>query len=180
MVTATLAPVVLVALLTGCSEEVEAVPELPERICWDAFAAKDVSPLLPSGKEAEFIADSMHAFFPDSSSSVCSLQIDGAVRFDASGDRYDFERDIDWTTWEKAKPDPIDVGEKGIIWHNGAASYIVCEPSKGPNAPGRYIELTLYAFDQPTQGTQAKKNHRLLGVLIKQFVAFAEKELKCG
>ncbi|MEU9359906.1 hypothetical protein AB0D35_17595 [Streptomyces sp. NPDC048301] len=169
----------LVALLAGCSEETRAVPDLPERMCWDVFSSEDVSPLLPSGKEAKFIADSHHAFYPDSSS-LCSLQIDGAVRFQAEGRRLDFESDVDWTSWEKSDPESIDVGKKGIIWYSGAASYIVCEPSKGPDTPGRYIELSIYAYDQPSKGAEVAKNRRILRSLIEQFVAFAQKELKCG
>ncbi|WP_405663063.1 hypothetical protein OG379_15345 [Streptomyces sp. NBC_01166] len=169
----------LVALLAGCSEEAQAVPDLPERMCWDVFTSEEVSPLLPSGKEAKFIADSHHAFYPDSSS-LCSLQIDGAVRFQAGGHRFDFESDIDWTSWEKLEPESIDVGKEGILWYSGAASYIVCEPSKGPNSPGRYIELSLHAYDRPSKGAQATKNRRIFRTLLEQFVVFAQKELKCA
>ncbi|MER5634095.1 hypothetical protein [Streptomyces nitrosporeus] len=177
-----LASTVLVTLLTGCSEKVEAAPELPARICWDAFASKEVSPLLPPGKEAEFDTYSMRPFFPveESEYATCVLQIDGAASFTADARRVDFEELVDWTTWEKLGPAPIDAGKKGIVWHNGAASYIVCEPSKGPDTPGKYIDMSLYVHDLPKKGDRAEESRRIFTDLMKQFVAFTQKELKCG
>ncbi|WP_329041466.1 hypothetical protein OHT61_25735 [Streptomyces sp. NBC_00178] len=174
-------PAILIASLAGCSEKAEAVPELPARICWGAFAAKEVSPLLPSGQKATFGAAAMHPFaLPESADlASCTLDIDGTTKFQASATRLDYEKDIDWSPWEKADPEPLAIGEKGILWYDGAASYIVCEPSVASSSPGRYIDLHLSTFRSQGDREQEKRARRVLPVLLKQFVAFAEKELKC-
>ncbi|MFF4245819.1 hypothetical protein ACFYY2_15270 [Streptomyces sp. NPDC001822] len=179
--TATSASALLIASLTGCSETTEAVPELPARICWDAFAAQGVSPLLPAGKKATFGAAAMRPFAlqEDGDLASCTLDIDGVTKFQASATRLGHETDIDWSPWEKADPEPLDIGEKGILWHNGAASYIVCEPSAGPSSPGRYIDLHLSTYRSQGDHEQEKQARRILPALLKQFTAFAEKELKC-
>ncbi|MFD5039457.1 hypothetical protein ACFWNI_20580 [Streptomyces sp. NPDC058377] len=169
----------MAVLLAGCSEEAEAVPELPERIWWGAFASKDVLPLLPAGKEAKTYGRQFLSV-GDSDSSMCALSVDGSDRFQAFAKRQDFEGYIDWSSWSKSKPESVDIGRKGIVWNGGAASYIICEPSKDSNTPGEYVELSLYARNQPSEGVESKRNRRVLRTLIGQFVDFAEKELKCG
>ncbi|MBL1290280.1 hypothetical protein JKV81_25995 [Streptomyces sp. For3] len=178
-VAGTLVSAALVAPLAGCSEDVETVPELPDRFCWDVFESKDVSSLLPPGKDVQsyirpqFLSES-------SKSATCTLQIDGPARFQASVRRFDFRENIDWSGWEKSEPEPIKIGEEGILWYNGAASYIDCGPSKEESGPGRYVEMDLYAYDQPSTGAEAAENRRILRGLIAQFVTFAQKELRCG
>lgn len=80
------------------------------------------------------------------------------------------------------KPSSIPVGEKGIVWGTGAASYFICERSDPPPAVDadwpnsyKYIELNLSAQDPPNE-KQAKK---ALTALMQEFAAFTKKELKC-
>ncbi|WP_189893943.1 hypothetical protein [Streptomyces xantholiticus] len=165
----------MMPIVTGCSNgEAKAVPELPGRICWDVFASKDLIPFLPSGDKVTISARPF-ALAEDLDSTTCSLDIDGRTQFQASARYENFERGIDWSSYKKADPDPIDVGEKGIIWYNGAASYVACEPSKTPSTPGKYIDLHLSTFDPP----EDEQPRKALPTLLKQFVAFAQRELKC-
>ncbi|MFF6884553.1 hypothetical protein ACFY9F_15370 [Streptomyces sp. NPDC012421] len=171
--------VVAAGLLAGCAEsEQKAVPRLPERICWDgAFAGDDVAPLLPHGDRAEFsrLAALPFVLTEDNDSAVCTLDIDGRTRFQAIAELRKFEAAVDWTSWDSADPRPLDVGDKGIVWDTGAASYVTCEPAKNPDSPGKYIELRISLSDPPdTSRLQAA-----LPELMKEFMAFAQSELQC-
>ncbi|MGW4726066.1 hypothetical protein [Streptomyces sp. NPDC004291] len=173
------AAVVTAGLLAGCTAgEEKAVPELPERICWNgAFASSDVSPLLPPGDKAEFsrLANRNFALTKELDSATCTLDIDGKTRFQASATYRNFARSIEWSSWDPAHPKPLDVGEKGIIWDTGAASYFTCEYAKNLNSPGRYIELMITANYAPDKS----KLQAALPALMKEFMAYAQRELKC-
>ncbi|MER5368473.1 hypothetical protein [Streptomyces sp. NPDC002722] len=167
--------VALISLSAGCSEsKTKTIPELPEQICWGIFASKDLAPLLPTGGKAAIDADPFVMEEP-LDSSTCSLYIDGNVKFQASADYKNFERSIDWGSFEKANPESINVGKKGIVWRDGAASYLECEPPKSPSGPGRYIDLQLYAEVSP----DSDRARHVLPTLLKQFAAFTKRELKC-
>ncbi|WP_411075219.1 hypothetical protein [Streptomyces sp. cmx-4-7] len=171
--------VVTAGLLASCAaDEEKTVPELPERICWSgAFAGSDVSPLLPPGDKMEFsrLAGRHFALTKELDSATCTLDIDGKTRFQARATRRDFAESIEWSSWDPADPKPLDVGDKGIIWDTGAASYFTCEPAKNPNSPGRYIELMITANYAPDKS----KLQPALPVLMKEFMAYAQRELKC-
>ncbi|MFJ5938665.1 hypothetical protein [Streptomyces sp. NPDC093071] len=172
--------VVAAGLLAGCATgEEKTVPELPERICWNgAFAGNDVSPLLPPGDKVEFSRLSGRHFTltKELDSATCTLDIDGKTRFQASATRRGFAESIEWSSWDPADPKPLDLGEKGIIWDTGAASYFICEPAKNPNSPGRYIELMITAHYAPDKS----KLQAALPELMKEFMAYAQRELRCA
>ncbi|MFE2930395.1 hypothetical protein [Streptomyces sp. NPDC059278] len=166
----------MAGLLVGCSDgERGAVPALPKRICWNAFAGSDVLPILPAGDEAA-VHHGPFVLADDLDSVTCTLEIDGAPSFLAIATLQGFEGRIDWTSMDKANPQPINVGKKGILWDIGAAAYFICEPSKGPNSPGKYIDLFIDAGGAPDKA----KLPSVLPALMKQFVAFAQRKLKCG
>ncbi|QIP86272.1 hypothetical protein GLX30_22080 [Streptomyces sp. Tu 2975] len=175
VVTAALTLMLLQSALTGCSQdEAKAVPELPERLCWDLFSSKDLLPFLAVGEEAD-IRSRPFALAEGPDTANCSLDIDGIPQFSANAALREFEDEIDWTTYEKASPTPINVGSRGIVWHNGAVSYFTCVPSNAASTPGQYIELTLHTYDEPGNPEPRKA----LPALLKQFVAFAQRELNC-
>ncbi|MFF9567864.1 hypothetical protein [Streptomyces sp. NPDC014685] len=167
--------VVLAGSLVGCSsEEKKAVPEMPKRICWEAFASSDVSPVLPTGDRVN-ISGWPFVLTEDYDSVSCTVYIDGNGKFLANVDLQGFEG-VDWSNLDKANPKPIDVGEKGIFWGTGASAYFTCEPSKGPNSPGKYLDLYVSADDAPDKS----KLPTVLPKLLRQLVEFVRRELKCG
>jgi len=171
---ATVGTATLLATLTGCSsDEIKAVPEVPERICWDVFTRKDVVPFLPTGDEADVYSDTF-VLLEELDGATCSLDIDGRTRFQAAATRRDREDQIEWSSYEKGKTAPIPVGKKGIVWPGGVLTYIVCEPPEPPSAHGNYVELRISTFSAADD-----KLPRNLTPLLKQFVAFAEQELNC-
>ncbi|MFD6245274.1 hypothetical protein [Streptomyces roseolus] len=172
--------VALAGLLVGCSAgEPEAAPELPDRICWGgAFAGSDVAPLLPPGGRVEFSpqADRALALAEERDPAICTLYIDGKMRFQASATRWKSAESIDWTSRASARPEPLDVGEKGIMWKGGAASSFVCGSAENAKSPGKHIELRISAEYAPDK-------HRLRTAppeLMKQLMAFARSELQCA
>ncbi|MGA5216892.1 hypothetical protein ACPCAE_12575 [Streptomyces cinereoruber] len=171
--------VVTAGLLASCAAgEEKTVPRLPERICWNgAFTGSDVSPLLPPGEEAKFsrLAGRHFVLTKELDSAICTLYIDGNTKFQARATRRGFAESIEWSSWNRADPKPLDVGEEGNIWDTGAASYFTCEPAKNPNSPGRYIELMITANYAPDKS----KLQATLPALMKEFMAYAQRELKC-
>ncbi|MFJ4873479.1 hypothetical protein [Streptomyces sp. NPDC088757] len=171
--------VALAGLLVGCSSgEPAAAPELPERICWGgAFAGGDVSPFLPPGTRAEFSSQAGRAFAlaKELDSAICTLYIDGKMKFQASATRWNFAESIDWTSRASAFPERIDVGDKGIMWKGGASSFFTCESAKNAKSPGRYIELRIFAEYAP----DAFRLRAALPELMEKLMAFARSELQC-
>ncbi|MFE7614178.1 hypothetical protein [Streptomyces sp. NPDC057496] len=166
---------ILTGSLVGCSsEERKSVPKMPKRICWDALASGDVSPILPTGERVNLSAWPF-VLTEDYRSVNCFVYIDGNSKFSASVNLEGFEG-VDWSNLDKANPKPIDVGEKGIFWGTGASAYFTCEPSKGPNSPGKYIDLSVRAGDAPDES----KLPTILPKLLRQLVEFVRRELKCG
>ncbi|WP_327113223.1 hypothetical protein OG206_06695 [Streptomyces sp. NBC_01341] len=172
----TLATVSLLLGLAGCStdEKTKSVPELPKRVCWGAFAGADVAPLLPTGDAVTQRAEPFH-YSEHVRSLSCLVYIDGNYGFRAVATRRDSESQIDWSSWDQARPKAVDAGKKGISWSDGAASYIPCEPTNSSPSFGKYVELDVTADHAPDE----KQARRILPALLKQFTAFAEKELKC-
>nr|PPQ57796.1 hypothetical protein C5F59_14710 [Streptomyces sp. QL37] len=166
---------ILASLLAGCSGEPEAVPELPDRLCWDVFAAEDVAPLLPTGDKAA-LRTRAFVLGKNLDMPTCNVDIDDRPSFQAMAIRRSYEKWIDWKSIVGSDPDSVDVGKKGLVWGNGAAAYIVCQPSKGPAAPGSYIELRLTTFRSENDEQEVRS---VLPTLLKNFAAFTQRELKC-
>ncbi|MER7593530.1 hypothetical protein [Streptomyces hydrogenans] len=167
--------VVVSALLAGCSESApKAVPHLPERVCWGAFSGSEVAALLPEGKKVTVSNDAFE--MTDSlDSETCSVDVDGATRFMANARLQEFERSIEWSSWDSRDPRPLDVGKGGVIWDGGGATHFACEPSTSPSDPGKYIALYVHTLG----GVDREKIRSAVPGLLKEFMTFAQRELKC-
>ncbi|MEV4682075.1 hypothetical protein [Streptomyces kurssanovii] len=172
---AALISALLFAAMTGCSNsEPEAVPELPERICWGVFTENEIAPLMPVGKKAEMHADAFVFDEDRRDSATCSLYIDGRHGMLVNAVILDFEDEVDWSSWDVAKPQPIDVGKKGLIWRGGAGTHLACEEPKSPE-PGKYIQMHISTDRSPDK----EKLQAALPGLLRQLVTFAKRELNC-
>ncbi|MFJ4011316.1 hypothetical protein [Streptomyces sp. NPDC090026] len=169
------AVVVLAGLLAGCSGgEEKAVPELPERICWEAFASADVVPILPPGDKATLWARPF-VLTEEHDARTCSVSIDGATKFLATAMLLGSEEQVDWDPVEKADPQPIDMGTKGIIWDAGAATYYTCEPPLGSTSRGRYVDLFITTDSVPDKDSLPA----VLPGLLEDFITFTRDQLEC-
>ncbi|MFF5500401.1 hypothetical protein [Streptomyces roseolus] len=173
------AAVVAAGLLGGCATgEEKAAPELPERICWGgAFAGSDVTPFLPPGGRAEFSPQAGRALslVGERDPAICTLYVDGKRRFQASVTRWKSAESIDWTERTSARPERLDVGDRGILWTGGAASAFACESAERPQSPGKYVELRISAEHAPDQ----YRLRAALPELMTKLMAFARSGLQC-
>ncbi|MFB7940759.1 hypothetical protein [Streptomyces sp. NPDC056049] len=171
--------VAVAGIMAGCATpEEKAVPKLPERICWGgAFAGSDVTPLLPPGDRVEFTPQSGEAFAltKELDSANCTLYVDGNTKFQAIATRRNFAESIEWSSWDSADPEPLDLGDKGIIYDTGANASFTCEPAENPNVPGKYVELRIHVSAAPDRS----ELRTALPTLMEKFMAFAQRELKC-
>ncbi|MEV4682076.1 hypothetical protein [Streptomyces kurssanovii] len=166
----------LVLTAAACSDgDSAAVPELPERICWGVFTAGDITPLMPTGKKAAMFSDPFIFDDDRTDSATCNVDIDGRNGMGVRATRLDFERQVDWSSWDVAKPKPIGVGERGIIWSSGAGTHIVCEPSKSPSDPGKYVQLYVSTDRSPDK----EELRAALPGLLQKMVTFTQRELNC-
>ncbi|MFD4032541.1 hypothetical protein ACFWVP_18960 [Streptomyces sp. NPDC058637] len=106
-----------------------------------------------------------------------SCTVDGRPSFQATAIRRSYEKWINWKSLVGPDPDSVGVGEKGLVWDNGAAAYIVCQPSEDVSAPGSYIELRLTTFRSEGDEQEVRS---VLPPLLEEFAAFAQRELKCA
>lgn len=166
----------LMAAAVGCSQDDEkTAPELPGNFCWNAFSPEDVHSLLPVGESVKEDADPFR--FSERTRFVsCLLYVDGNNGFHAWAKTEDDETFTERNTYESADPDPIPIGENGIVWNTGAATHISCRLPKhsGPSS-GNYVRLSI-----ELSGAVGQNERKALPGLLKQFTAFAQKELKCA
>ncbi|MFJ3097232.1 hypothetical protein [Streptomyces hydrogenans] len=173
---AAVAGVVTPVLLAGCSEDKpQAVPELPARVCWGAFSGSEISPFLPAGEKVT-VSDGDFVLEESLDSETCSVDVDGITRFTAHATFREFERSIEWSSWDSRDPRPLDVGKGGVIWDGGGATHFACEPSTSPSDPGKYIALYVHTLG----GVDREKIRSAVPGLLKEFMTFAQRELKCG
>ncbi|MGW9299839.1 hypothetical protein ACWHA3_03290 [Streptomyces cyaneofuscatus] len=167
----------LVAFAAGCSEPeaTRTAPKLPHQFCWNAFDREDVQPLLPKGKAIKQEAGGFQ-FSERVRYKSCILYVDGNYGFRAFATFEDEEDSIDWSSWDARRPDEIPVGRKGIAWNTGAATYIACKPVTGTGpSSAEFMELRIHL-----SGARGQNERKTLPELLKQFTAFAQKELKCA
>lgn len=162
----------LLTLMTGCAEKTETVPELPDRVCWDLFTRDDVEPLLPGGDKMVTYASE----FPnlrERGSISCSLDIDGVTRFHLTAYAQDSTQEAERTWQQRRRPTAVDVGDKGITWNNGGASYFLCK-SPGSDADSEdYIDVSLSTMSEPDVPRD------LLLRLLRQYVDGVRAKLDC-
>ncbi|MFE2974420.1 hypothetical protein [Streptomyces sp. NPDC059258] len=161
--------------LVGCSEkDKKTAPELPNQFCWNAFDRSEVQPILPTGKQ--LTQDTEGFSFTDRDRSIsCLIDVDGKNGFSAHARFEDVEDVIEWSSFNRLKPDSIHVGKKAIVWDTGAITYFPCKATANSGAStAKYLQLTIYV-----SGAQVENQRKTLPGLLKQFTAFAQKELKC-
>jgi hypothetical protein len=161
------------ALVGGCSSPPEnRRPEIPGRVCWDAFTGSDVEPFLRDGEKARSQTRLPFELYGWKSSVTCVVYVDGNNQFMATAARQAGDVDLDWSTWERAGGTPLDVGEQGLIWNSGTVTYFFCGK---PDSRDK-IELRLDGSIRD----DIPKARRLLTELTKKYLAFAQKELDCS
>ncbi|WP_329399289.1 hypothetical protein [Streptomyces melanogenes] len=176
-------------VLVGCADG-DSVPNLPKSICWNGeFAGRSVEPLLPKGDKAQVKMPEAATFdvFEHQSSTYCSVFVDGGrahgrESFRAWAQRRSSGKGTGWNHWGPST-NPVPVGDEGFLWAKGASSVILCERPDLPRGnrfrllkEQKYVELALVAEDAP----DTRQTRETLTALLKQYVQFAKRELKCA
>ncbi|MFE2877066.1 hypothetical protein ACFXG6_29255 [Streptomyces roseus] len=169
---------VLVAgiLLAGCSgkkEKATTASELPERLCWGAFDAKVVAPLLGKGKKVTEDTRDAFSLAADLDKITCRVQLDGATVMTAFAWRKPSGSDSFWQALDPLHPEKLDLGRKGLVWDGGATLLYTCR------TPAESFELEL-SIDNGPASVESAKAKALNAQLMKEYQDFTRKRLNCA
>ncbi|MEV7526201.1 hypothetical protein [Streptomyces sp. NPDC091371] len=166
------------ALLAGCSDgsdeqQASTASEMPERLCWGAFDAKTVAPLLGSGKRITEDTRDVFSLAADLDKITCRVQLDGKTVMTAFAWRKPLGSDAFWQAFDPLRPEKLDMGRKGLVWDGGAALLYTCR------TPTESFELELTTDNGPASmdSTEAKA---LNAQLMKDYQDFTRKQLNCA
>ncbi|MEU4348766.1 hypothetical protein [Streptomyces sp. NPDC023838] len=174
-------------VLSSCSgKEKESVPSLPGSLCWGEFTGSTVAPLLPTGKQAQVLMPDGPTFDVFRSryrpSVACKVLVDGKEGFRAFAQRRSRGKGDDWASRGNSAT-RIAIGDEGFIWKTGVTSVILCERPDLPRGQDsaldkseRYVVLEINANKAPDN----RKTRDVLASLMKQYVQFADRGLKCA
>ncbi|MFB7466269.1 hypothetical protein ACFCZ1_22730 [Streptomyces sp. NPDC056224] len=162
-------------LLAGCSDKKEnaTASEMPERLCWGAFDAKTVAPLLGSGKKITEDTRDAFSLAADLNKITCRVQLDGATVMTAFAWRKPLGSDAFWQAYDPLHPDKLDMGRKGLVWDGGAALLYTCR------TPTEAFELELRIDNGPASIDSAKAK-ALNTQLMKDYQDSTRKQLNCA
>ncbi|MFF3978743.1 hypothetical protein [Streptomyces sp. NPDC001828] len=170
----------LLLALSSCSHE-PSVPSIPKSLCWGAFTGSSVTPLLPDGDSASLKNDGRFDAFEAQSNAYCTLFVDDHAALIVSVERRNSGKGTDWNGFARTHGTPVQAGDEGFVWDRGAGAVFLCERPDLPRGPAlppsqKYVELELSADRAPT----VPRTREVLTVLLKQYVQFATRELKCA
>ncbi|MFE5534965.1 hypothetical protein [Streptomyces sp. NPDC056492] len=163
-------------LLAGCSgneEKAATASEMPERLCWGAFDAKVVAPLLGNGKKITEDTRDAFSLAADLDKITCRVQLDGATAMTAFAWRKPSGSDSFWQALDSLHPEKLDLGRKGLVWDGGATLLYTCR------APAESFEVEL-GIDNGPASIDSAKAKTLNAQLMKEYQDFTRKQLNCA
>ncbi|MFF3649510.1 hypothetical protein ACFYXV_12735 [Streptomyces sp. NPDC002181] len=163
-------------LLVGCSgneEKAATASEMPERLCWGAFDAKVVAPLLGNGKKITEDTRDAFSLAADLDKITCRVQLDGATAMTAFAWRKPSGSDSFWQALDSLHPEKLDLGRKGLVWDGGATLLYTCRTPEGS------FELEL-GIDNGPASIDSAKAKLLNAQLMKDYQDFTRKRLNCA
>ncbi|MDX3539054.1 hypothetical protein PV721_32945 [Streptomyces sp. MB09-01] len=164
------------AALAGCAEEKKAAaPQLPERTCFGVFTRTDLEPLMGYGETVE-VSGPVDARLTAARRGVtCNVYVDGQGRVLVTATRQPLEQSFAWppTDPNQPPPDPLPLGDKGIVWNTGARVALACKGSKDSFA----LELGLSgSVEHMKPGT----SRALFTALMTKYLESAKQQTQCG
>ncbi|MFG2717216.1 hypothetical protein ACGFW5_02765 [Streptomyces sp. NPDC048416] len=115
------------------------------------------------------------------SSRSCRIYVDEKESFMAWAQVRSTGKGTPWNHWSGRDPTtPIDAGDEGFLFDDGASSVMVCERPGLPRSPTltaaqKYVEMAIVAEHARTyEITQAA-----LPALLRHYVQFVKQALKC-
>ncbi|MFH8891234.1 hypothetical protein [Streptomyces sp. NPDC017949] len=163
------------ALLTGCGgEEKAAAPQLSEYNCFGLFTRADLAPLMGNGetvKEASPIDIRLSAV---RRAATCNIDVDGESRVRFMATRQSLGQSFFWhTDRNQPPPDPLPLGDKGIVWDTGARVALTCD------GPSDAFELEL-GISGSVEHMEPGTSRALFARLMAKYLAAAREQTRCG
>ncbi|QTI45730.1 hypothetical protein [Streptomyces nojiriensis] len=171
----TLAAVLVgVAALTGCGEDKKsAAPQLPERTCFGVFTRADLEPLMGYGETVEVSGPADARLTASRRSATCNVAVDGRGRVLVTATRQPLGQSFVWPPTDPPVPDPLPLGDKGIVWDTGARVALTCKGSKDS------FELEL-GLSGSVEHVKAGTSRTLFTALMTKFLESAKQQTECG
>ncbi|MFD7260872.1 hypothetical protein [Streptomyces sp. NPDC059874] len=167
---------VLAVALSGCAEEKKAAtPQLPERTCFGVFTRSDLEPLMGSGEEVKEDAPVDARLTAERRGATCNVYVDGKGRVLVTAERRPLGQSITWppTDPNQPAPDPLPLGDKGIVWNTGARVALTCKGSTDS------FELEL-GISGSVEHMKPGTSRALFTTLMTKYVDAAKQQNQCG
>ncbi|WKV73737.1 hypothetical protein AW27_020800 [Streptomyces sp. PCS3-D2] len=164
------------AVLTGCAEEKKAAaPKLPERSCFGVFTRSDLEPLVGYGETVKVSGPADARLTAEHRAATCSVDVDGRGRVLVAATRQPLGQSFFWpsTVQNQSAPDPLPLGDKGIVWNTGARVALTCKGAKDS------FELEL-ALSGSVEHVKPGTSRALFTALMTKYLASAKQQTQCG
>ncbi|MEW2138994.1 hypothetical protein AB0892_20780 [Streptomyces sp. NPDC005409] len=168
------ATLVAAAALTGCGKEQKAAaPQLPERTCFGVFARSDLEPLMGYGETVELFGPADARLSAVRRGVTCNVYVDGKGRVLAMATRQPLGQSFFWPPTDPPPPDPLPLGDKGIVWDTGARVALTC------NGPKESFELEL-GLSGSVEHMKPGTSKALFTALTTKYLESAKQQTQCG
>ncbi|MCJ1677083.1 hypothetical protein MTF65_06930 [Streptomyces sp. APSN-46.1] len=167
---------VVAVALSGCAEEKKAAaPQLPERTCFGVFTRSDLEPLMGYGEEVKESSPVDARLTAERRGATCNVYVDGEGRVLVTAERRPLGQSITWppTDQNQPAPDPLALGDKGIVWNTGARVALTCKGSKNS------FELEL-GISGSVEHMKPGTSRALFTTLMTKYLDAAKQQTQCG
>lgn len=167
---------ITVAALAGCSEEKKsAAVKLPERSCFEVFTRSDVEPLMGDGDKVKEVSPTDLRLNAVRRGATCNIYVDGEGRVLVTATRQPLGDHFFWppTDANQPAPEPLSLGDKGMVWDTGARVTLTCKGSTDS------FELEL-GIGGSTEHMKAADRRPLFTGLMKKYLEVAKQQTQCG
>ncbi|MEU8459513.1 hypothetical protein [Streptomyces sp. NPDC029003] len=161
--------------LTGCGEGAKpAARQLAEHTCFGIFTPSDLEPLLGPGETVKAVSPVDVRLTPARRSTLCSVDVDGEARVSVSAARQPLGQHFHWNpVGTEPPPDPLQLGDKGIVWDAGAVVALTCRGAQDSFE----LELTIGGS---VEHVKTAERRPLFTKLMKKFLDTAREQMACG
>ncbi|MFE9462116.1 hypothetical protein ACFYNW_00295 [Streptomyces virginiae] len=167
---------VVAAVVTGCAEEKKAAAQqLPERTCFGVFTRSDLEPLMGYGETVKVSGPADARLTPERPAATCNVDVDGRGRVLVAATRQPLGQNFFWppTDQNQPAPEPLPLGDKGIVWNTGARVALTCKGTEDS------FELEL-ALSGSVEHMKPGTSRGLFTSLMAKYLESAKQQTQCG
>ncbi|MER7735340.1 hypothetical protein ABTX80_31045 [Streptomyces erythrochromogenes] len=167
---------VAAAVLTGCAEEKKAAaPQLPERTCFGVFTRSDLEPLMGDGETVTVSGPADARLTAQRRAATCNVDVDGRGRVLVAATRQPLGQSFFWPPTDQSRPapEPLALGDKGILWDTGARVALTCKGAADS------FELEL-AVSGSVEHMKPGTSRALFTSLMTTYLESAKQQTRCG